>query len=226
MAIREKIKLTERLADISFVFYLLGCLFLSLIGLRNVPSVIELLLLSLILLAFVAAIDGLRFPGTLYAFYGLSVSIYSLCVNGLTWIAAFHLIFCLALLIRFEYGTQPYLFTRWNFKQRYGPWALVAGASEGLGQAYSEQVAAKGLNVVLVARNLESLKNTAKLIEERYRVQTKILQKDLSNETHLQDIINETKDLEIGLLIYNACASYLGEYFKESLESKIRIIGK
>jgi len=41
--------------------------------------VIELLLLSLILLAFVAAIDGLRFPGTLYAFYGLSVSIYSLC---------------------------------------------------------------------------------------------------------------------------------------------------
>jgi len=98
-------------------------------------------------------------------------------VNGLTWIAAFHLIFCLALLIRFEYGTQPYLFTRWNFKQRYGPWALVAGASEGLGQAYSEQVAAKGLNVVLVARNLESLKNTAKLIEERYRVQTKVKKK-------------------------------------------------
>jgi uncharacterized protein len=43
--------------------------------------------------------------------------------------------------------------TALSFHSRFGPWALVAGASTGLGAEYSHQLAAKGLNLVLVARN-------------------------------------------------------------------------
>ncbi|WP_373097126.1 hypothetical protein [Zhongshania sp.] len=39
-----------------------------------------------------------------------------------------------------------------NFKDRYGPWALIAGASEGTGRAFAQHIAEQGLNCVLIAR--------------------------------------------------------------------------
>lgn len=46
-----------------------------------------------------------------------------------------------------------------DFKYKYGPWALVAGASEGLGAAYAEALAKRGLNLVLIARRSEKLEH-------------------------------------------------------------------
>ena len=49
-----------------------------------------------------------------------------------------------------------------NFKQKYGPWALITGASTGIGRAISEQVAQQGLNIVAVARNQDNLDSLKK----------------------------------------------------------------
>ena len=66
-----------------------------------------------------------------------------------------------------------------GFQQKYGPWALVAGASEGVGREYAEQLAARGLDVVLLARRQEVLDEVAASIRAASGVQTRTLAVDL-----------------------------------------------
>ena len=67
-----------------------------------------------------------------------------------------------------------------KFLQSYGPWALVAGASEGLGAAYAEALARRGLNLVLVARRLELLQALAARLTEQCGINVRCLPLDLS----------------------------------------------
>ncbi len=64
-------------------------------------------------------------------------------------------------------------------KEKYGPWALVTGASSGIGAEFARQLAAKGLNIVLVARREERLRELAKAIESADSVKTRIVSADL-----------------------------------------------
>ncbi len=109
-----------------------------------------------------------------------------------------------------------------NFAARYGPWAIVAGASEGLGAAYAEQVAARGLNLVLVARRGELLQTLASRLSTTYGVQTKTIVLDLSVVDAAEQIAQATSDLEIGLLIYNAAFSAIGPFLKRSVEDHLK----
>jgi short-subunit dehydrogenase len=68
----------------------------------------------------------------------------------------------------------------WQWTERYGPWAVVAGASEGLGAAFAEALAARGLNVVIVARRAEPLNALVAGIRTRHGVQTRAIALDLS----------------------------------------------
>ena len=68
-----------------------------------------------------------------------------------------------------------------DFVSRYGEWALVAGASEGLGAAFAEQLAARGMNVLLVARREPELAELAKRLAKAYRVETRWLALDLAD---------------------------------------------
>ena len=91
-----------------------------------------------------------------------------------------------------------------NFKQKYGPWALVTGASTGIGRSISEQLAQQGLNLVAVARNqskLEILKND---LEAKYDIQVKTISEDLSKPEASSEIAEQTVDIDIGLLVANA----------------------
>ncbi len=60
-----------------------------------------------------------------------------------------------------------------GFQQQYGPWALVAGASEGIGQAWCRRLAERGLNVVLIARRAEPLESEAAELRSRFGVETR-----------------------------------------------------
>ena len=86
------------------------------------------------------------------------------------------------------------------FRARYGPWAVVAGASDGTGAAFAEELAGRGVNVVLVARRGALLDEVA----ARLDVETRVVVLDLSTDDAGAALAAATADLEMGLFIYNA----------------------
>ncbi len=111
-----------------------------------------------------------------------------------------------------------------DFSRRYGPWALVAGASRGLGAEFAAQIASRGLNLVLVARNGEDLQSVCSQLEGKYGVQTLPLIYDLSQETAAAWIDAQTAHLDLGLLVYNAAYSAIGLFLDTQLEEHIKEI--
>jgi short-subunit dehydrogenase len=99
------------------------------------------------------------------------------------------------------------------FRDRYGPWAIVAGASEGTGAAFSRHLAAHGVNVVLVARRPDRLTALADEIHGASSVETRTVALDLSGIDADRELAAATADLDVGLLIYNAGADEYGMKF-------------
>jgi len=93
-----------------------------------------------------------------------------------------------------------------TFATKYGPWALVAGASDGLGAAFAAGLAERGVNVVLLARRQAVLEQVAADIESRTSAQTRTLAVDLAQPGASAAIAEATADLEIGFLVYCAGA--------------------
>lgn len=93
-----------------------------------------------------------------------------------------------------------------EFKERYGPWALVAGASDGVGAAYARAMAERGLDVVLLARRQALLDEVAAGIQAETGVQTRAVAIDLSSRDAMSRIVEATDGLEIGMLMYCAGA--------------------
>lgn len=91
-----------------------------------------------------------------------------------------------------------------DFRGRYGPWALVAGASMGIGAALSHEAARRGLDVVLVARGREQLEATAADVAEQHGVQVRTIVADLASSDIGEVVAGATSDLEVGLVVYNA----------------------
>lgn len=111
-----------------------------------------------------------------------------------------------------------------NFSERYGSWGIVAGASQGLGAEYANQLAARGLNLVLVARRLELLKVQAAELTSQYGIRTKCLELDLAEADAAEQIVQHTMDLEVGLLVYNAAYSAVGPFLEQSMDAHIKEI--
>jgi short-subunit dehydrogenase len=104
------------------------------------------------------------------------------------------------------------------FAARYGPWALVTGASRGLGAEFARQLAARGLNLALVARSEDRLKELAHTLEGEYHIIVKVIAIDLSREDLLDPIKRATDSLEIGLLVNNAGLSTVGPFLDMSVD--------
>lgn len=90
-----------------------------------------------------------------------------------------------------------------DFKQRYGPWALIAGASEGVGASAALLLAERGVNVVLVGRNRATLEALAATL----KTQARCVPLDLNDADAAGRLAEATADLEIGLVVYNAGAA-------------------
>ncbi|MBB3048202.1 short-subunit dehydrogenase [Litorivivens lipolytica] len=88
-----------------------------------------------------------------------------------------------------------------NFVQTYGPWALVLGASEGVGSAFVEALAARQLNVALVSRRQSVLDEVAQGIQTRFGVQTRTIAMDLFDHNAMEVLLGKIGDLEIGFLV-------------------------
>ncbi|XP_045454061.1 very-long-chain 3-oxoacyl-CoA reductase [Melitaea cinxia] len=101
-----------------------------------------------------------------------------------------------------------------DFKSQ-GKWALITGSTDGIGKAYAIELAARGCDIILVSRSIDKLNATASEIENKYKVNTKVIQVDFCDGDEIYDkISNEIKDLEIGTLVNNVGISYIyPEYF-------------
>ena len=88
-----------------------------------------------------------------------------------------------------------------GFAKQYGPWALITGASAGIGKSFSEELASRGLNLVLVARRKSLLDELAQQLENRHGISTRTIAADMSNTSEVNQVIERSADLEIGLLI-------------------------
>jgi short-subunit dehydrogenase len=118
-----------------------------------------------------------------------------------------------------------------DFAQRYGPWAVIAGASEGVGASLADQLGERGLNLVLIARNQELLEEVADGVRERHGVDVRPVVQDLTAADVGDRVAAATDGLEVGLLIYNAGAAnrtteFLDDSFEDSLQQiKLACIG-
>lgn len=96
--------------------------------------------------------------------------------------------------------------------ERFGPWALITGASSGIGREFARQIAASGINTVLVARRRALLEEAGHEFANEFGIQYRTVVADLSEEGFLQPLAQATKDLDIGLVISNAGTGNPGEF--------------
>jgi short-subunit dehydrogenase len=88
-----------------------------------------------------------------------------------------------------------------NFSHRYGPWAVVTGASDGIGQAFARWLARKGLNLVLVARRESALASLAAELRLTHGTNCRVLALDMSAPAASKELADATADLDVGLLV-------------------------
>jgi short-subunit dehydrogenase len=113
---------------------------------------------------------------------------------------------------------------RAEFRRRYGPWALVAGGSEGIGAELAGELAARGLDLLLVARGREGLERRARALREAYGIQTRVACADLSQPAALERVREAAEGLEVGLLVLNAAAAYTGLFLRSTPAQSLGIV--
>lgn len=111
-----------------------------------------------------------------------------------------------------------------SFASKYGPWAIVAGASEGLGAAFAEALAARGLNLLLLARREENLQAVAKRLRASAKVEVRTEICDLARPDLRAALDAATSDLAIGLAVYNAAYAPVGDLLSRPIDDLLRVV--
>lgn len=91
-----------------------------------------------------------------------------------------------------------------HFTQQYGPWAIIAGGSDGVGAAFAHELANRGMKIVLVARRVPVLEAFADEIRTQHGTEVRTIALDLSKSDAMSELERITSDLEVGLFVYNA----------------------
>src|SRR5215831_1747500 len=108
--------------------------------------------------------------------------------------------------------------------KRFGPWAIVTGASSGIGKEFARQLAANGLNLVLVARRLALLDELGQQLAKEFSIQYRAIGVDLSEEGFLEKIAPVIEKLDIGLLISNAGTGLPNEFLAADVNALHNVV--
>ena len=111
-----------------------------------------------------------------------------------------------------------------GFPDRYGEWALVAGASEGIGVAFAHALAQRGMNIVLVARRRALLDELAKDLHARFGIETLCIDGDLAVPDFLENLRRVTSRLDLGMLVYNAAHAPVGDFAGADVPDLMRVV--
>ena len=113
-----------------------------------------------------------------------------------------------------------------SFPDRYGTWAVVAGASEGLGEAFAAALAERGMNVVMVARRGRILEEIGERLASEHGIEVRCLELDLADRGFPGALKEATRDLELGVLVYNAAFVPMGPFLdndEDAIEAAVDV---
>jgi short-subunit dehydrogenase len=111
-----------------------------------------------------------------------------------------------------------------SFLARYGPHALVTGASDGIGREIARALAASGLGLVLVARRGERLERLADELRAKHRVEVRVIAADLSRAEDVTRVIDETASIDLGLFVAAAGFGTSGAFLEAELEDELSML--
>lgn len=111
-----------------------------------------------------------------------------------------------------------------TFAVKYGPWALVTGASEGIGAAFASELAARGLNLVLVARREDRLAALARALSSAHRVSVEVIAADLGTVPGVDAVLAEITGKEIGLYVGSAGFGTSGAFVGNPVAEELNMI--
>ncbi len=111
-----------------------------------------------------------------------------------------------------------------EFLERYGPWAIVTGASSGIGEQFARLLAARGFHLIITARRKERLDTLAKSLQAQHAINVLPLELDLSRQNFLTELTDTIADKTIGLVISNAGFGLKGEHHLSSADQMDRML--
>jgi short-subunit dehydrogenase len=111
-----------------------------------------------------------------------------------------------------------------DFRDRYGPWAVVTGASVGLGECFARALAARGLNLLLVARRREPLDALAEDLRRTHAIEVRTEAADVGRPDLVETIDRLALGAEVGLVVHNAAFSAVGPFLDRTVEDHLQIL--
>ncbi len=107
---------------------------------------------------------------------------------------------------------------------RYGPWAVVTGASEGIGRAFAVELAKKGFRLAIVARRESVLEEVAQELRRLSAPEVAIISADLATSQGIQAVIDRTKDIDVGLFVSAAGYGSSGLFSEMDIASELDMV--
>lgn len=98
----------------------------------------------------------------------------------------------------------------------FGPWAIITGASSGIGEGFAYELASKGFNLVLAARRSDLLEKIGDVLHKKFAIHYKVVQVDMFQPLASKTIIENCKELDVGLLISNAGTGRPGRFIERT----------
>ncbi len=108
--------------------------------------------------------------------------------------------------------------------KKYGRWALVTGASDGMGRAIAQELARTGINLILAARREDRLKSLAGELEKLHGIETMVLPLDFSKAASLDEVVRSCDGLDIGLLVAAAGYGTSGAFLEADLAAELDML--
>lgn len=112
-----------------------------------------------------------------------------------------------------------------HFKEKYGPWALITGGTSGIGLALAGELANRGLNLILVARNSVKLGEKERQLKEKHKnIKVVSIQADLGTKEGIETVIRLSEPYETGFLVLSAGIENNGLFYKNDVNKKLKLI--
>jgi len=105
-----------------------------------------------------------------------------------------------------------------SFKKKYGPWCIVVGAAEGLGEAYTVALANRGMHIIMVDNQKTLLDTLSKQVELGFGIKTIQLHLDLREADAHEQMMQQIQKVDCRLLVYNAAFSLIKPFISHTTE--------